>query len=89
MTRRLLGVSLNHIASLRQVGGATLPDPVVIAGLVEGAGASQIKLHLREDRRHIQERDVRPFRQGTGQATPQGSPRNFRYDLERHRLDFL
>jgi len=63
MKRRLLGVSLNHIASLRQVGGTILPDPVVIAGLVEGAGASQIKVHLREDRRHIQERDVRLIRE--------------------------
>lgn len=63
MSRRLLGISLDHVASLRQVARRAGPEPVVVAGLVEGAGASQIKVHLREDRRHIQERDVRLIRE--------------------------
>ncbi|MED5465356.1 MAG: pyridoxine 5'-phosphate synthase [Myxococcota bacterium] len=63
MTRRRLGVSLEHIGSLRQVARAREPDPVATAALAEAAGASQIKVHLREDRRHIQERDVRLLRE--------------------------
>ena len=63
MHGRLLGVSLDHVASLREVAGAKEPDPVVLAGMVEGAGASQVKVHLREDKRHIQDRDVRLIRE--------------------------
>lgn len=54
----LLGVNIDHIATLRQARGTRYPDPVQAAMLAEGAGADGITLHLREDRRHIQERDV-------------------------------
>lgn len=54
-----LGVNIDHIATLRQVRHARYPDPVHAAVLAESAGADQITVHLREDRRHIQERDVR------------------------------
>ena len=57
-TSILLGVNIDHIATLRQARGTRYPDPVKAAMDVEQAGADSITLHLREDRRHIQERDV-------------------------------
>lgn len=54
----LLGVNIDHVATLRQVRGTRYPDPVQAAILAEHAGADGITLHLREDRRHIQDRDV-------------------------------
>jgi pyridoxine 5-phosphate synthase len=54
-----LGVNIDHVATLRQVRGTLYPDPVYAALVAERAGADNITLHLREDRRHIQERDVR------------------------------
>jgi len=54
----LLGVNIDHIATLRQARGTLYPDPIFAAQLAEQAGADGITLHLREDRRHIQERDV-------------------------------
>lgn len=54
----LLGVNIDHIATLRQARGTRYPDPVYAALQAEQAGADSITLHLREDRRHIQERDV-------------------------------
>lgn len=56
--RKLLGVNIDHIATLRQARGTRYPDPVQAALLSEEAGADAITLHLREDRRHIQDRDV-------------------------------
>lgn len=53
-----LGVNIDHIATLRQARGTRYPDPVQAALEVEQAGADSVTLHLREDRRHIQERDV-------------------------------
>lgn len=55
----LLGVNIDHVATIRQARGTRYPDPVHIAMLAERAGADAITIHLREDRRHIQERDVR------------------------------
>ena len=57
-----LGVNIDHVATLRQARGTVYPDPVVAAGIAEAAGADQITVHLREDRRHIQERDLRILR---------------------------
>lgn len=54
----LLGVNIDHVATLRQARGTRYPDPVQAAMVAEQAGADGITLHLREDRRHIQERDV-------------------------------
>jgi len=54
----LLGVNIDHVATLRQARGTRYPDPVHAAMQIEQAGADSITLHLREDRRHIQERDV-------------------------------
>jgi pyridoxine 5-phosphate synthase len=53
-----LGVNIDHVATLRQARGTRYPDPVQAALTAEQAGADSITLHLREDRRHIQERDV-------------------------------
>ncbi len=53
-----LGVNIDHIATLRQARGTNYPDPVHAAAVAEHAGASGITIHLREDRRHIQDRDV-------------------------------
>jgi pyridoxine 5-phosphate synthase len=53
-----LGVNIDHVATLRQTRGTRFPDPVQAAIEAEQAGADAITLHLREDRRHIQERDV-------------------------------
>jgi pyridoxine 5-phosphate synthase len=57
-----LGVNVDHIATLRQARRADVPDPVEAALLAEQAGAEGITVHLREDRRHIQERDVEMLR---------------------------
>lgn len=59
MERVLLGVNVDHVATLRQARGTRYPDPVQAAMLAEEAGADGITIHPREDRRHIQERDVR------------------------------
>ncbi|MFN0064421.1 MAG: pyridoxine 5'-phosphate synthase [Myxococcaceae bacterium] len=61
--RQRLGVNIDHVATLRQVRKAAYPDPVTAAALAEFGGADQITLHLREDRRHIQERDLRLLRE--------------------------
>ena len=53
-----LGVNIDHVATLRQARGTRYPEPVQAALAAEQAGADVITLHLREDRRHIQERDV-------------------------------
>jgi pyridoxine 5-phosphate synthase len=54
-----LGVNIDHVATLREARHTLYPDPVYAALIAEQAGADNITLHLREDRRHIQERDVR------------------------------
>jgi pyridoxine 5-phosphate synthase len=53
-----LGVNIDHVATLRQARGTGFPDPVYAAYLAEQAGADAITVHLREDRRHIQDRDL-------------------------------
>lgn len=58
MSRILLGVNIDHIATLRQARGTSYPDPVHAAAVAEHAGADGITIHLREDRRHIIDRDV-------------------------------
>lgn len=58
MSELLLGVNIDHVATLRQARGTRYPDPVHAALQIEQAGADSITLHLREDRRHIQDRDV-------------------------------
>ena len=55
---RLLGVNIDHVATLRQARGTRYPEPIQAALVAEQAGADSITLHLREDRRHIQDRDV-------------------------------
>lgn len=57
-----LGVNIDHIATLRNARGTTYPDPVKAAVMAEQAGADAITLHLREDRRHIRDADVRAIR---------------------------
>lgn len=57
-----LGVNIDHVATVRQARGTTYPDPVEAALIAEEAGADAITLHLREDRRHIQDRDVEILR---------------------------
>ncbi|HOX44799.1 MAG TPA: pyridoxine 5'-phosphate synthase [Myxococcota bacterium] len=63
MDEARLGVNIDHVATLRQARGTTYPDPVTAAALAELGGADQITIHLREDRRHIQERDLRILRE--------------------------
>jgi pyridoxine 5-phosphate synthase len=58
-----LGVNIDHVATLRQARRARYPDPLYAALLAEEAGADSITLHLREDRRHIQDRDVTVMRE--------------------------
>ena len=58
-----LGVNIDHIATIRQARRTVEPDPVAAAVLAELAGADGITVHLREDRRHIQDRDVLLLRQ--------------------------
>lgn len=63
MSSILLGVNIDHIATLRNARGTKYPDPVHAAEIAERAGADGITIHLREDRRHIQDRDVRILRE--------------------------
>ncbi|MCU1280114.1 MAG: pdxJ [bacterium] len=58
-----LHVNVDHVATLRQARGTSYPDPLWAAALVELAGGDGVTVHLREDRRHIQDRDVRLLRQ--------------------------
>ena len=62
ITPILLGVNIDHVATLRQSRGTVYPEPLQAALVSEQAGADAITLHLREDRRHIQERDVEIFK---------------------------
>lgn len=64
--RVLLGVNIDHVATVRQARGTRYPDPVEAALVAEAAGADAITVHLREDRRHIQERDVRLLKEVLG-----------------------
>ncbi|MCL2011941.1 MAG: pyridoxine 5'-phosphate synthase [Cystobacterineae bacterium] len=57
MKRARLGFNVDHIATVRQARLSLWPDPIGLAAIAEVAGAEQITLHLREDRRHVQERD--------------------------------
>ena len=63
MAELLLGVNIDHIATLRNARGTAYPDPVQAAFIAEQAGADGITVHLREDRRHITDRDVCILRQ--------------------------
>lgn len=63
MNNILLGVNIDHIATLRNARGTRYPDPVHAAEVAERAGADGITIHLREDRRHITDRDVRILRE--------------------------
>jgi len=58
-----LGVNIDHVATVRQARGVMYPDPITAAGIVELAGADGIVCHLREDRRHMQDRDLRLLRE--------------------------
>jgi pyridoxine 5-phosphate synthase len=58
-----LGVNIDHVATVRQARRTVEPDPVAAAALAELAGADGITIHLREDRRHIQDRDLRLLRE--------------------------
>lgn len=58
-----LGVNIDHVATIRQARKTYEPDPVTAAALAELAGADAITIHLREDRRHIQDRDLRVLRE--------------------------
>jgi len=60
--KRLM-VNIDHVATLREARGTYYPDPIFAAGIAETAGASGIIVHLREDRRHIKDRDVRILRE--------------------------
>lgn len=62
-TMAQLAINIDHVATVRQARGGAEPDPVIAAGICELAGALGIVVHLREDRRHIQDRDVRILRQ--------------------------
>src|SRR5574341_1343878 len=57
-----LAVNVDHVATLRQARGGTEPDPVSAAAIAELAGAEGIIVHLREDRRHVQDRDLKLLR---------------------------
>jgi len=59
----LLGVNIDHIATIRQARGTRYPDPIYAAQIAEHSGADSITFHLREDRRHIQERDCHLLKQ--------------------------
>jgi pyridoxine 5-phosphate synthase len=78
----LLGVNIDHVATLRQARGTTYPEPVHAALLAQEAGADSITLHLREDRRHIQDRDVKLIKEVLG------IPLNFEMAVTEEMLKF-
>ena len=63
MIEKKLGINIDHVATLREARKAVYPDPVAAAAIAEFAGADAITIHLREDRRHIQDRDLYLIRQ--------------------------
>ncbi len=63
MNKIYLGVNIDHVATIRNARGTNYPDPVYAAAIAEEAGADGITTHLREDRRHITDRDVRIIRE--------------------------
>jgi pyridoxine 5-phosphate synthase len=63
MTMARLGVNIDHVATIRQARGGVEPDPVAAAVIAELAGADGITIHLREDRRHIHDRDLKLLRE--------------------------
>jgi pyridoxine 5-phosphate synthase len=63
MSPILLGINIDHVATLRNARGTKYPDPVHAAEIAERAGADGITIHLREDRRHINDRDVRVLKE--------------------------
>lgn len=62
MSKIALGVNIDHVATLRNARSTLYPNPIAAAALVEKAGADQITVHLREDRRHIRDEDVKELR---------------------------
>ena len=81
MTPIRLGVNVDHVATVRQARRGSEPDPVELALVCEQAGADSIVAHLREDRRHIQDHDLRPPPEAAEDPPqPRDGP------LERHRL---
>ena len=62
----LLGVNVDHVATLRNARGGQDPEPVTAAGIAELSGADSIVVHLREDRRHITDRDLVVLRESVG-----------------------
>ncbi len=77
-----LGVNIDHVATLRQQRGTRYPSPLAAAFVAQSAGADSITAHLREDRRHIQERDVQEVREALG------IPLNLELSLDAAMLDF-
>lgn len=63
-----LGVNIDHVATLRNLRGTLYPNPIAAAALIEKAGAQQITVHLREDRRHIRDADLRELRRSVTTA---------------------
>ena len=59
MTKIKLGVNIDHVATVRNARGETYPDPLKAALLAQKSGADSITIHLREDRRHIRDEDLR------------------------------
>ncbi|MBI4223382.1 MAG: pyridoxine 5'-phosphate synthase [Deltaproteobacteria bacterium] len=68
MKKIALGVNIDHVATLRNARGTLYPNPIAAAALAEKAGADQITVHLREDRRHIRDEDVRELRRTVSTA---------------------
>ena len=93
-----LGVNVDHVATVRQARRIDVPDPVEAALLAEKAGADGITVHLREDRRHIQESDVERLcariktkmnlEMGVTRALPKKQPQNLRL-CQSHCINFI
>ena len=66
--RKRLGVNIDHVATLRQARRGRVPEPAAAASIAEHNGADGITVHLREDRRHIQDRDLEVLESGRDDA---------------------
>ena len=62
MINKRLGVNIDHVATIRNARGAEYPDPVLAAVIAENSGADSITIHLREDRRHINDQDLKSIK---------------------------
>ena len=69
MIKKKLGVNIDHVATIRNARGETYPNPLKAALIVQRSGANSVTIHLREDRRHIRDDDLKKIKKKTQDST--------------------